>query len=367
MIDLIRTSAVPANLMRSAARGALSLPAAEMLEILVLLATHPLYGEAAQLTLAGWDEAAALGVVADPEAPPAVLDYLSSPANLRPKLLPELLENRALPRARLLELANSLSPTCLPVLAGSDRVCSCPEVVQALLARPDLADVDRERLQLALSPSAAEIPDAEDSGTEAPPGEASQQDLLEPALSEYLRTHAEEISSETGKPFHLIDATPEERAEIASVESEPVSKGVSLAAAAAKAMSLAASENRDRTTPVQKIARMTVGERVQLAYRGSHDERFILIRDGARVVSTAVMESPKLTEAEVETFASLKSISEYVLRIIGTKRKYTEVSLPLIKELLIMDLKNLMGNKNVTDTVRHFALKVYKDKTTSRR
>ena len=55
MIDMIRQAAVPATLMRAAARGALSLPESETIEILVYLANHPLFGEQARLTLAGWD------------------------------------------------------------------------------------------------------------------------------------------------------------------------------------------------------------------------------------------------------------------------------------------------------------------------
>ena len=58
MIDLMKESAVPANVMRSACKGALALPAAEMIEVLVYLASTPLFGEEARLTLAGWDEAA---------------------------------------------------------------------------------------------------------------------------------------------------------------------------------------------------------------------------------------------------------------------------------------------------------------------
>ena len=48
MIDLIKQSAVPANVMRSAARGALALSAAEMVEILVYLTTNQVF---AQLSL----------------------------------------------------------------------------------------------------------------------------------------------------------------------------------------------------------------------------------------------------------------------------------------------------------------------------
>ena len=54
MIDLIRASAVPSNLMQAAARGALAVPPGEMIEILVYLATHNrVFGQQARLTLAG--------------------------------------------------------------------------------------------------------------------------------------------------------------------------------------------------------------------------------------------------------------------------------------------------------------------------
>ena len=90
MIDLIRASAVPANLMNSASKGALSVPPREMIEILVYLAVHnKVFGEQAQLTLAGWDEAASRAAAGDSTTPKEVLEYLISPKNLRPVLLHE--------------------------------------------------------------------------------------------------------------------------------------------------------------------------------------------------------------------------------------------------------------------------------------
>ena len=53
MLDLIRESAVPPSVMRSASHGALSLPADEIVEILVYLSQHQLFGEQARLSLAG--------------------------------------------------------------------------------------------------------------------------------------------------------------------------------------------------------------------------------------------------------------------------------------------------------------------------
>ena len=57
MIDLVRSSRLPSNLMQFAACGALSAPPGETIETLVHLALHNhLFGAQAGLTLAGWDK-----------------------------------------------------------------------------------------------------------------------------------------------------------------------------------------------------------------------------------------------------------------------------------------------------------------------
>ena len=53
-IDQIRASKLPSNMMQFAARGALQVPAAENIEILVHLARHnKVFGELAHMTLTG--------------------------------------------------------------------------------------------------------------------------------------------------------------------------------------------------------------------------------------------------------------------------------------------------------------------------
>src|ERR1700749_2938344 len=94
MIELIRNSKVPANLMQSAARGSLSVPPMEMIEILVHLALHnKVFGQQARLTLAGWDENACLTAAQNPGTSAEVLGYWISPENLRISLLAALVEN----------------------------------------------------------------------------------------------------------------------------------------------------------------------------------------------------------------------------------------------------------------------------------
>ena len=137
-----------------------------------------------------------------------------------------------------------------------------------------------------------------------------------------------------------------------------------------------------RDSVLQKIAKLDIKGRIQLAMKGSKEERSILIRDGTKIVALAVLESPKITDGEVEKFASQKNVLEAVLRGIPLKRRFAklypvtrnlvanprtplDLSLGLMKHLLAQDLKNLSGNKDVSDTVRKLALKMFKTKTES--
>ena len=124
-IDQIRASKLPSNMMQFAARGALSVPPDENLEILVYLARHnKVFGDLARMTLAGWDETASLAAASDPKTAREVLDYLVSPENLRPKLLPALLENPSVPESELAKFAISASPENIATMLQSARVCA---------------------------------------------------------------------------------------------------------------------------------------------------------------------------------------------------------------------------------------------------
>src|SRR5262249_32259277 len=109
MLDLIRATALSSHQMMSASKGALRLPAGEMVEILVHIAEHnKIFGGNARFTLAAWDEASAKTIVADPSSPKEILDYWLDPRNLRAALFPLLLENESVSLIKISELASSL-------------------------------------------------------------------------------------------------------------------------------------------------------------------------------------------------------------------------------------------------------------------
>ena len=65
-----------------------------------------------------------------------------------------------------------------------------------------------------------------------------------------------------------------------------------------------------RENALQKISHLDVKGRIQLALKGNKEERSLLIRDGTKVVALAVLEAPKLSDGEVEKFASQKNVLE---------------------------------------------------------
>src|ERR1700756_4683615 len=147
-IDQIRASKLPSNMMQFAARGALQVPPAENIQILVHLAVHnKVFGELARMTLAGWDEKACLAAASNPETPREVLDYFIAPDNLRPVLLPALLENPSVPESQLVKLAVSALQETIHEMLKSARVRLMSSVLQALMANPYLRKEDAAEIE----------------------------------------------------------------------------------------------------------------------------------------------------------------------------------------------------------------------------
>ena len=136
---------------------------------------------------------------------------------------------------------------------------------------------------------------------------------------------------------------------------------------------------QERETLLQRISRMTAAEKIALALKGNQEERLVLIRDSNKVVARAVLQSPKITDAEIEAYASMRSVTEEVLRLIAMNRGFMkhyavaralvnnprapiDVTLPLLNRLNDRDMKGLMTNKNVTEVLRGMATKMVKQK-----
>jgi hypothetical protein len=122
------------------------------------------------------------------------------------------------------------------------------------------------------------------------------------------------------------------------------------------------------------LSGLPVKRKVKLAFKGTREQRAQLIRDPNKLVASAVLSSPKLTGAEVESFAKMGNVSEQVLRVIGTHRGWLKsygvvlglvknpktpgaISMQLLQRVSEKDMKMLAVDRNVPESLRLAARK----------
>jgi len=138
-------------------------------------------------------------------------------------------------------------------------------------------------------------------------------------------------------------------------------------------------KEEERLTVLQKIARLTAGQKTILALKGTREERVVLVRDPNRRVATMVLKSPKLGNQEVESISNMRNVCEEVLRGIAEsrewKRKYpivhslvknpktpVGVAVDLVYKLNNIDLNKLKNNLDISEAVRKKASRTLKSR-----
>jgi hypothetical protein len=181
---------------------------------------------------------------------------------------------------------------------------------------------------------------------------------------------------------HLIEALAHSQA--ASVEQQELIREIQTNEAVdvkeiAEAAAEAEPDPVKRQTLMQKLTHLNVVERIILALKGGREERMLLIRDRNKVVQRSVLQSPRLTESEVESFAAMANVTSDVLRIISLNRTFIksyaiirnlaknpktplDISLHILPRLTATDLKILTTNKNIPETLRNTAIKLVRSR-----
>jgi hypothetical protein len=171
---------------------------------------------------------------------------------------------------------------------------------------------------------------------------------------------------------HSTSLTVEQRNQLQELHGPGVPNDEAALAEAAAAVEFDAAR---RQTLLQRLAKMTVAQRVQFAIKGGSEARRTLIRDNNKVVQRAVLQSPRLTDQEVEAFAAMSSLTDEILRLIANNRNFRknytvvrnlinnpktplDVTLHMLPILNAIDLKRLTTNKNVPETLRTTANKL---------
>jgi hypothetical protein len=131
----------------------------------------------------------------------------------------------------------------------------------------------------------------------------------------------------------------------------------------------------ERIALIRRIMLMKVKDRIKLGMKGDREARSVLIRDPNKVVATAVINNPRITDQEVEAIAAMRMVSDEVLRLVamnrGWARQYPIIhnlarnprtplptGMSILPRLHTKDLKALGQNRNVSDTVRRQAIRL---------
>ncbi len=118
----------------------------------------------------------------------------------------------------------------------------------------------------------------------------------------------------------------------------------------------------------QQLLEMPVSEKIKMALTGDKEWRTLLIREANKMVSSAVLKNPRITEGEVLAVAKSRSSSDDLIRIILLNREWIKnyemkkalvihPRTPLQKAMRFMtfltekDIKDLAKSRNVSQAI----------------
>jgi hypothetical protein len=384
------TAPRPAQL--AAARGMLPLPQADLMEVLVFLAKKEdtELAQNAQNTINSQDLADLQTIVGSQDVSPQVLGYLAEQTHFPKEIHEAVVQNDLTPIESVIDLATNTTDGNLIELisVNQQRLIKFPKLIDAILenpARSSNADrrasetkkefFEKERgaeqianeLRAKGNNAAAEFLEqaefTENLHDESAEGKLSVEDAI--LLASHIEVSDEEID-DSWLSLELIEEIYEETDEqrIANMN---------------KILGELSSEDGgvtgERVSFIKKVLTMTVKDRVKAAMKGDREVRNVLIRDSNRLVSAAVVQNPKISEQEIEKIASMRSVSEDVLRYIATNRNFarnysivhtlarnarTPIAnvMSILPRLQTRDLVALSKNRNVSDAVRRQGLRL---------
>jgi hypothetical protein len=265
------------------------------------------------------------------------------------KIIGKLVKNQALPTSFLVKLADKGDLHMLEILLDNQvKLIAFPEIMEAMEKNPEVSNFIKGKIKEIRDfyldkANAAEIP-----------------------AEEVLDDVKEVMTAEAAEPEAQETQEDEEESAGAGDEEEGL-EGIEQVEE--KALTL-----------LQEINQMSISERIKLAFSGSRTHRMILIKDPNKMVSMAVMESPKITLDEILLVARNKSIAGEIVGKVARNREWiknynimlelvqnpktpVKEALGFIKKLHARDLKQLARNKNINPVVRQLAFNYHSQRS----
>jgi hypothetical protein len=344
ILERILSGGAPLPVRSAAARGALPLPRAVLTRLYLHLrndADENVRSDALS-SLSQLTPEVLLEVLSDPGCDQLVLEHFA-PMAARDERLAEKVAFHAQANGKTLGiLASEGNASVLDlVLTNQERLLATPGLVDRLSTNPALR--------------------------------ADQCGRLLDLIDRFFHGEARRVADEAGPgvtPAETIDA--EHVAKILEVD-------VGELFAASEIMDaeeFVKSENPVVRSAFKKILTLNVAQKAILAMKGGREERIILVRDTNKVVALSVLKNARITEGEVEMIASMRNVSDEILRNVGINREWSQIytvvanlvrnprtppslSTNFVGRLNNKDLKTVAGDRNVSEIIRRMAKRTY--------
>jgi hypothetical protein len=336
----------PKNLRLLIARGLAPVSSAEMLDLLICLLkdNDPEIALQANQTIESWEIEEILAQLKSRNCSPSTLEYFAEP-KYPESMHQAIIANPSSPGKIIASLALTVPPSLLEsILENLTRIISFPGILQNIRKNPSA------------TPSILR--------------------LTQEIEVEFMGSKRTEYSiGKVDESIPIAVASPE-IFQTSELESQLPLEDLSL-----EGLPLDGEEREAAIT--HRISSMSVREKVRYALFGSREIRSVLVRDSNKEVARTVLRSPKLRENEVESIASMRNISEDILREIGNSREWTKSYLivqnlvknpktpPVISQRLMFrlraqDLMLMKADRSIPDSVRSNATRLLKQRSTTR-
>lgn len=335
----------PRETVLTIARGFLPLPQEDLIAVLAYLAgsSDTEINQLAHESLKDVPIRSVLAFAANEQSAPDHLGLLTR-ASDDPSVLEALIRNRSVPDAALIDLASRADVAVQEILViNQARILRAPAILEALLANPRLSTEARRR---ALE---------------------TREEFFD------KKARLEKLSEEEVADF--LDDDP-----IADLLSKAQAEDAAGVPVVAPELSEMEQKDPAKLSIFQQLLNMSVGEKVQQAFKGGKTWRTLLIRDRNKLVCSAVMRNPRVTDGEAEAIAGMRNVDDEVLRLVSTRRDWMSkynivialarnpkvpigVVVPLINRLTLRDLKGLKDDKGVSEVVRSLSRKLFQQRS----
>lgn len=385
--------AAPRPAQLAASRGILPLPQADLFEVLVSFATSndPELSANAKAAFAEQSQSDLDAAVRSGNAAPIVLGFVAEMPSVSMQTAESIVANPLTPAESLICLAKQTEQgPILELLALNQQLLiQNPKLIDAIIDNPNRTAeaarratetrsefFEKERgaqqivneLRAQGNEAAAEFIENSEFAEDMDAAGISDEDAL------FFAKHIEVLDRETDDSWmslEFIEEIYEETEEQRRAVYEKILGDLS---------SEDDESASDRISMLNRIIKMGVKDRVKLGMKGDREARNILIRDPNKLVASAVINNPKITEQEVERIATMRSVPEEVLRQIATNRQWQRSyliqlclaknprtplgnSMAIMNRLQLRDLIGLQKDRNVPEAVRKHAQRLVNART----